>query len=192
MKKSLGSKVYVYPTPVWVVGTYDREGKPNIMTVAWGGVVCSKPPCVGISLRQATYTYDCLMTKKAFTVSIPSRKYAAEADFIGMASGRDIDKFKETGLTAVRAEFVDAPFVDEFPIILECKLVHTLEIGLHTEFVGEIVDVKADASVLNYIGVPEIEKINPIVYETGTQNYWSLGDFIQKGFTSDRTRFSKD
>jgi len=192
MKKSLGSKVYVYPTPVWVVGTYDREGKPNIMTVAWGGVVCSKPPCVGISLRQATYTYDCLMTKKAFTVSIPSRKYSAEADFIGMASGRDIDKFKETGLTAVRAEYVDAPFVDEFPIILECKLVHTLEIGLHTEFVGEIVDVKADSSVLNYIGVPEIEKINPMVYETGTQNYWALGDFIQKGFTSDRTRFSKD
>ena len=71
MKKSLGPKTLAFPTPVWVVGTYDAEGKPNIMTAAWAGIVCSQPPCVGVSLRKATYTYGSLMLKKAFTVSIP-------------------------------------------------------------------------------------------------------------------------
>ena len=101
MKKSLGAKTLAYPTPVWVVGSYDSEGKPNIMTVAWGGICCSQPPCVTVSLRKATYSYGNIMARKAYTVSIPSVRYLREADYVGIYSGRHEDKFAETGLTAV-------------------------------------------------------------------------------------------
>src|SRR4030066_2352802 len=124
MKKSMGAKTLVFPTPVWVVGTYDQAGKPNMMTVAWGGICCSMPPCIAVSLRKATYTYGSLMERKAFTVNVPSEDYVKEADYIGLASGRDVDKFAATGLTAVKSDLVDAPYVKEFPLILECKVIH--------------------------------------------------------------------
>jgi len=101
MKKSFGAKTLIFPAPVWCVGSYDTSGKPNIMTIAWGGICCSKPPCVTISLRKATYTYGNIMERKAFTLNVPSEQYVQEADYFGIASGRDVDKFKETGLTAV-------------------------------------------------------------------------------------------
>ena len=68
MKKSLGVKTLAFPTPVWIVGTYDREGKPNVMTVAWGGICCSEPKCINISLRKNRYSYDNIMERKAFTI----------------------------------------------------------------------------------------------------------------------------
>ena len=149
MKTSLGPRTLVYPTPVFIVGTYDDEDKPNVMAVAWGGICCSKPPCVSIAVRKATYTYGNLVARKAFTVSIPSCEHVAAADYFGMASGRDEDKFAVTGLTPVRSEVVDAPYVDEFPLALECSIVHVAELGLHTLFVGEIKDVKAEESGLD-------------------------------------------
>ncbi|KRT71616.1 MAG: hypothetical protein XU12_C0037G0001, partial [Deltaproteobacteria bacterium CSP1-8] len=106
MKKSMGAKTLVFPTPVWVVGTYDKEGKPNMMTVAWGGICCSMPPCVAVSLRKATYTYGSLMERKAFTVNVPSEFHCREADYIGIVSGKNTDKFAATGLTPVRSEVV--------------------------------------------------------------------------------------
>ena len=135
MKKSLGPKTLLYPIPVWVVGTYDQEEKPNVMTIAWGGICCSKPPCVAISLRKATYSYGNILERKAFTVNIPSEAHAIEADYIGLVSGRNEDKFTATGLTPVKSEIVDAPYLKEFSLILECKVIHVLEIGLHTQFV---------------------------------------------------------
>lgn len=182
MKKSCGAKVLVFPTPVWVVGTYDSNGKPNAMTVAWGGVCCSKPPCVTVSLRKATYTYQSILDRKAFTVSIPSVAHLKEADYMGMASGRDVNKFEKTGLTPVKAEFVDAPYVEEFPVVLECKLVNVTELGLHTMFVGEIVDVKADESVIGENGKPSIESVKPFLYDTGTMGYFCTGSKIGQGF----------
>ncbi|MCR4308809.1 MAG: flavin reductase, partial [Deltaproteobacteria bacterium] len=83
MKRSFGAKTLVFPIPVWVVGTYDRMGKPNVMTAAWGGICCSSPPCVAVSLRKATYTYGNIVERKAFTISVPSEAYAREADYIG-------------------------------------------------------------------------------------------------------------
>jgi len=97
-----------------------------------------------ISLRKATYSYGNIVERKAFTVNIPSEKYVKEADYFGTVSGRDVDKFKESGLTSVKSELVDAPYIQEFPLVLECKLIRTIEIGLHTQFIGEIMDVKAD------------------------------------------------
>lgn len=183
MKKSLGPKTLLYPTPVWVVGTYDSEGRPNVMTIAWGGICCSKPPCVAVSLRKVTYSYSNMVERKAFTVNIPSEGYASQADYFGLVSGRNEDKFADTGLTPVKSDLVDAPFVKEFPLVLECKLAHTLEIGLHVQFVGEILDVKADESVLNEKGQPDIEKIKPFIFSPEPRRYHKVGDYIGEPFS---------
>jgi len=183
MKQSLGAKTLVYPTPVFVVGTYDKEGKPNVMTAAWGGICCSQPPCVAVSLRKATYTYGNIIARKAFTISIPSEVHVKQADYFGMVSGRDEDKFAESGLTPVKSDLVDAPYVKEFPLILECRLVHTFELGLHTQFVGEVVDVKVEKSVMGKGLMADIGKVRPLSFAPDAQSYYGLGDFIGNAFS---------
>ena len=186
MKKSFGAKTLIFPTPVWCVGSYDADGKPNIMTIAWGGICCSVPPCVTVSLRKATYTYGNIMEKKAYTLSVPSKSYAKEADYYGMVSGRDVDKFKETGLTPEKSELVDAPYVKEFPMVLDCSVIHTFEIGLHTQFVGEVLDVKIDEQLLSDHGKPDITKIQPIIFSPGAGCYHGVGEFIGKAYDMGR------
>ena len=127
-----------------MVGTYDQGGKPNLMNAAWWGICCSRPPCIAVSLRKATYSYAGIVGRKAFTVGIASEARMVEADYVGITSGRDVDKFATAGLTPVKSDLVDALYAAEFPIILECRLLHLAEIGLHTQFIGEIVDVKAE------------------------------------------------
>lgn len=183
MKNSLGAKTIVPTTPIWVVGTYNREGKPNAMTAAWGGICCSKPPCLYVSLRKATSTYSNIVKRKAFTVSIPSEKDVKEADYFGIASGKKVDKFLATGLTPVKSDLVDAPYVKEFPLIFECTAIKIVEIGLHTEFIGEIMDVKADSSVLNEKNIPDIEKVKPIIWNIAGMTYHKVGSPIGKAFS---------
>ena len=183
MKNSLGAETIVPTTPVWVVGTYDREGKPNVMTAAWGGVCCSRPPCIYVSLRKATYTYRNIMKRKSFTVSIPSETYTKEADYFGIASGKTVDKFSATGLTPVKSDLVDAPYVKEFPLIIECKVIQIIKIGLHTEFIGEIVDVKADSLVLNEKNLPDIKKVKPIIWNPAGMTYHKVGKRIGQAFS---------
>lgn len=183
MKKSLGAKSIIYPTPVLVVGTYDKDGKANIMTVAWGGICCSRPPCVAISIRKATYTYGNILERKAFTINIPSEMQVKEADYFGIVSGRKKDKFIETGLTPIHSELVDAPYIQEFPFALECKLIKTVEIGLHTQFMGEILDLKADESVLNEYEALDIEKVKPILFAPESRTYYGLGRYLAKAFS---------
>ena len=136
MKHSLGARTLLFPTPVLMVGTYDQAGKPNLMNAAWGGICCSQPPCIAVSLRKATYSHSCITERKAFTVGIACESRMVEADYVGIASGRDVDKFAATGMTPVRSELVDAPYAAEFPVVLECRLLHVVEIGLHTQFIG--------------------------------------------------------
>ncbi len=183
MKKSLGAKTIVYPTPVFIVGTYDKAGKPNAMNVAWGGLCCSNPPSVAISLRKATYTYGNIVERKAFTVNIPSENYVKEADHFGIASGSKEDKFSATKLTSVKSDLVDAPYIKEFPLVLECKLTHTVEIGLHTQFIGEIVDVKVEESVLGEGGIIDIEKMRPFLYAPEIRAYYGIGKCLGKAFS---------
>lgn len=183
MKKSIGAKTIVYPTPVFIVGTYDKDGKSNAMSAAWAGICCSSPPCISVSLRKATYTYGNIVEHRAFTVSIPSQDFVREADYLGIASGRNEDKFFATKLTPVKSDLVNAPYVKEFPLILECKLLHTLEIGLHTLFVGEILDIKADETVLGDDGLPRIEKIKPLIFSPVSPEYYSVGKYLGKAFS---------
>jgi flavin reductase (DIM6/NTAB) family NADH-FMN oxidoreductase RutF len=181
MKKSLGAKTLICPAPVWAVGSYDKQGKPNVMTIAWGGICCSAPPCVTVSLRKATYTYESLMERKAFTINVPDEKHARQVDYFGLVSGKTEDKFKESGLTPIKSDLVDAPYIKEFPLVLECKLIKTVELGLHTQFIGEIMDVKADESVLDDEGLLDMKKVLPLIYSIGTASYYGIGQYIGKG-----------
>jgi flavin reductase (DIM6/NTAB) family NADH-FMN oxidoreductase RutF len=183
MKISLGARTAAYPTPVFVVGTYDACGKPNVMTVAWGGICCSDPPCVAVSMRKATYTYGNLMERKAFTVSIPSVDHMQAADYFGIASGRDVDKLAVTGCTPVRSDLVDAPYVGECPVVLECKVVNVAELGLHTQFVGQIMDVKVDESCLDENGKLSAELVRPFSWAPIDNHYYALGERLGRGFT---------
>ncbi|HEC98532.1 MAG TPA: flavin reductase family protein [Nitrospirae bacterium] len=187
MKKSLGPKTIIYPTPVLVIGTYDSNGKANAMTASWGGICCSQPPCIAVSLRKATYSYDNIVEHKAFTINIPSEDYIREADYFGTVSGRKEDKFAITGLTPVKSDLVDAPYIREFPLILECKVIHTFEIGLHTQFIGEVMDLKAEESVLGEIGVPDIERVKPFLFTPESRTYYGLGKLLGKAFSIGRS-----
>jgi len=183
MKQSLGAKTLIFPAPVLMVGTYDQTGKPNLMNAAWGGICCSDPPCVTVSLRKARHSYAGIVERKAFTVGIANEAKMTEADYVGISSGKDADKFSVANLTPVRSELVDAPYAEEFPIILECRLLHTLEIGIHTQFIGEIVDVKADKATLGDDGLPDILKIKPLVYDTAHKGYHAVGPLLGKAFS---------
>jgi flavin reductase (DIM6/NTAB) family NADH-FMN oxidoreductase RutF len=183
MKISFGAKPLVFPTPVWIVGSYDEEGKPNVMAAAWGGICCSRPPCIAVSLRKATYSYGNIVSRKAFTVGVPSEEHVREADYIGIVSGRDTDKFASARLTPVRSALVDAPYVGEFPLVLECRLLHAIELGLHTQFVGEILDVKAEESARDANGHLDIEKVRPILFEPEVRTYHGVGRLLGNAYS---------
>lgn len=182
MKKSLGARTLVYPTPVFVVGSYNDDGRPNVMTAAWGGICNSRPPSVAVSLRPATLTHGNVVKRKAFTISIPSEDYAQQADYFGLASGREADKFGVTGLTAVASEVVDAPYVGEFPLVLECRVVATSDLGLHTQFVGEVVDIKADAEVFLTADCLDIKRVRPLLFAPDGRGYYGVGEFLGRAF----------
>lgn len=179
MKKSLGARVVPVAASAWLVGTYDAKDRPNAAAVAWAGVCCSKPPCLNFSLRKATYSYAAVLERKCFTLSVPSRQHVVATDFFGIYSGRDHDKFEITGLTPVKAEHVEAPYVGEFPLVFECRLVHHHELGLHTIFVGEILDAKCEADLLGADEKPDVMKLRPFVYGSG--DYFAVGRRIGAG-----------
>jgi flavin reductase (DIM6/NTAB) family NADH-FMN oxidoreductase RutF len=183
MKKSFGANTLIYPTPLWLIGTYDKNGKPDAAAIAWGGVCSSKPPCVAVSLRGATYTNGNILERKAFTVNVPSANQVEIADYCGMVSGRNVDKFAAAGITAVKSEKVDAPYIMEFPMILECSLLNHIEIGIHTHFIGEIMDVKVDESMLGPDGLPDIMKIQPVIFAPEKRAYHSVGKYLGEAFS---------
>ncbi len=184
MKKSIGPKTLLSAVPVLIVGSYDDRSNPNLMACAWGGICCSKPPCVNISLRKATYSYHNIVSRKAFTVNMLSSNQVKEADFYGIFSGRDHRKFEQTGITPVKSDIVDAPYGKEFPMVLECKVIHQIEIGLHTEFIGEILDIKIEDSLLDENEKVMGNKLNPILYIPEIREYYTLGKYLGKGFSA--------
>jgi flavin reductase (DIM6/NTAB) family NADH-FMN oxidoreductase RutF len=151
------------------------------MTAAWVGICCSKPPAVSVSLREATYTYGNIVERKAFTVNVPSRDQMKVADFLGIVSGRDADKFAAAGLTAMKSELVDAPLVAEFPLSLECRLLQSVKIGLHTLFVGEIADVKAEETALAD-GILTLDRVAPVLFSAGEQAYYGIDGKLGRAF----------
>ena len=183
MKRSIGAKTVIFPTPVFVVGTYDDDGKPNIMTVAWGGICASNPPSIAISVRKSRHTYKAIAANQAFTLSLPSVDQAKEADYAGIESGANVDKFAELELTPVKGSTVNAPYVGEFPLAVECALIHSFDLGSHVQFVGEIMDVKADEDVFDANGVVDITKVRPLTFSPSDGGYYGIGEYIGQSFS---------
>ncbi|MDR1796896.1 MAG: flavin reductase family protein [Clostridiales Family XIII bacterium] len=183
MKKSIGAQPATFPNPVFIVGTYGKDGAPDVATFAWGGTAASDPPALSVSVRPSRLTYENLLLKKAFTVSLPSAQYAAEADYFGIVSGRDADKFAKTGLTPVRAEFVDAPYVEEFPVNIECVVTQSLELGSHVLFVGEIKDIKVDEA-LAAAGANPWADGKVITFGANVNQYLAPGEEAAKAFSA--------
>jgi len=191
MKRSFGALSIAYPLPVFLVGTYDAAGKPDVMVAAWGGICCSDPPSIAVSIRPVRQTHKNLRLKKAFTVSIPTADIVSETDYCGIVSGTIVDKFARTGMTPVPAGTVDAPYVDECPVVLECRLKHGSRLGSHTLFIGEILDVKIDEAVLDAGGRPDITLMNPLIFDVLRAGYYTPGPFVGEAFVSGK-KFLKE
>ena len=180
----------LYPLPAVMVSVADREGKPNIFTVAWTGTVCSNPPMVSISVRPERYSYHCILETGEFVINLTTKKLAYAADFCGVKSGREVDKFKEMHLTAAQAKEVKAPLIAESPVCLECRVKQTILLGSHTMFVADVVSVSIDETYLDSDNRFRLDRANPIVYSHGT--YFELGEAIgQFGYSVAKKKSNK-
>ena len=192
-KQSLGPQPLLYPEPALLIASYAEDGKPNVMTAAWGGICSSDPLSLTVSIRSAPYSHGAIQARRAFTVNIASEEMMVGMDFAGIVSGRKYDKFAATGWTAIKAEKVDAPYIDESPVVLECRLSQTVQVGIHTMFIAEILDVKANTSCLDATGkYPEMEKVKPIVFDSGSKNYYGLGKLLGRGFSCGKELIEKE
>lgn len=162
----------LYPVPVVMVTCADLSGKPNIITLAWTGTVNSNPPMVSISVRKERYSYRMILEKGQFAVNLVTDKLAFAADYCGVKSGRDIDKFAEMKLTQGKASIIDVPLIEESPVNLECEVVNRLELGTHDMFIGRIVAVDVDDRLIDKKGRLCLERAGLICYSHG--EYWTL------------------
>jgi len=183
-RKSLSPTTLLFPTPVVLVTCVDEAGRPNIITLAWTGVVNSEPPMVGISIRPVRHSYDCVRKTKQFVVNLPTREMVRKVDACGVLSGRDTDKFASVGLTPVPAQKVRAPLIDECPVQMECEVKQVIALGSHELFLGQIVAVHVKEEIQNEKGRVDIGKAHPFVFCPGALEYWSLGERLgHYGFT---------
>jgi flavin reductase (DIM6/NTAB) family NADH-FMN oxidoreductase RutF len=186
MKKAFGAKTIVLPTPVFIVGSYDENDRPNIMNAAWGGICSSDPPCVAVSIRPSRQTCANIRHHNAFTINLPSAAQVKAADYAGMVSGKEVNKFEKAGLTPVPAGKVHAPAVAEFPMTLECRVYQAHEIGVHTWFAGEILDVLVDESVLDSNGHIDVAAMAPMIFNPENAHYYRIGDRVAQAFSAGR------
>lgn len=158
------------------------DGRPNIITLAWVGTVCSSPPMLSISMRPATYSHGLLTRTREFVLNIPGNGLLKVMDTCGSVSGRDVDKFVLTGLTPVPASQVQAPLIGECPVNIECRVQQILNLGLHDMFVSEILAVHVDEAVLDEKGRVDVAKMAPVAYGGG--RYWAVGQCLgEMGFS---------
>ncbi|MBQ9070218.1 MAG: flavin reductase family protein [Clostridia bacterium] len=179
MRKNFGSKTWLYPMPVLIVGTYDECGVPNAMNAAWGGIYDTNQ--VMLCLADEHKTTENIKKTGAFTVSFATADTVVACDFVGIASANDVpDKFARAGFHAMKSQHVNAPIIEELPMSVECRLVKFNEDGI---CIGEIVNVSADESILDEKGSVDAKKMNPISYDSATHAYWSIGERVGKAFS---------
>ncbi len=166
----------LFPCPVVLVTCVDSIGDPNIITLAWTGILCSEPPTIGLGIRPSRYSHSLIENGKEFVVNIPTTKILKETDYCGINSGKDTDKFSETKLTPEEADKIKAPLIRECPLNMECILKDRIPLGAHDLFLGEIVQVHIDQDILDEKGNVDFTKADPFVYNQG--EYWSLNKKI--------------
>ena len=165
----------LYPLPVVMVSAADKEGRDDIITVAWAGTVCTNPPMVSISIRPERYSYHMIRETGEFVINLTTEELAFATDYCGVKSGRDVDKFKETGLTREKAEKVKAPMIAEAPVSIECKVKEIRELGSHHMFIAQVAAVHADEKYMDEKNRFDLNRARPIVY--------SHGEYLGRGRT---------
>ena len=180
MRKNFGSKAWCYPMPVFIVGTYDENGKPNAMNAAWGGIDYDDQ--INLCLSAEHKSTINLQKAKAFTVSMGTVEQLVACDYVGITSGNKVeDKFEKAGWHATKSEFVNAPVIDELPMTIECELVSYDPEMCH--LVGRIVNVSADESILDEKGKIDPKKLRPITYDPVNHKYIALGEVVGNAFS---------
>ncbi|GAB6104735.1 MAG: flavin reductase family protein [Blautia sp.] len=157
----------LYPLPVVMVSTADKDGRDDIITVAWAGTVCTNPPMLSISVRPERFSYHMIRETGEFVVNLTTEELAFATDYCGVRSGRDVDKFKETGLTRQKADLVKAPMIAESPVNIECRVREIKELGSHHMFIAEVVAVHADEKYMDEKKRFDLNRAKPIVYSHG-------------------------
>ena len=164
----------LYPLPAVMVSTADKHGNSNILTIAWTGTVCTNPPMAYISVRPERYSYHMIKESGEFVINLTTRRLAHAADYCGVRSGRDVDKWKECGLTRGTASSLEyAPVIEEAPVHIECKVKEIRELGSHHMFLAEVTAVQADESYMDAKGKFDLNKTGLIAYSHGA--YMNLG-----------------
>ena len=163
----------LYPLPVVMVSVRDGEGKDNIITVAWAGTVCTNPPMVSISVRPERYSYHMLKESGEFVINLTTEELCRAADYCGVKSGRDVDKFRELGLKKEEASVVGAPMIGQSPVNIECRVTKVEELGSHHMFLACVEAVHADEAWMDEKGRFDLNKSLPVAYSHG--EYYGLG-----------------
>lgn len=166
----------LYPLPVVMVSVADKDGKNNIITIAWTGTICSNPPMVSISVRPERYSYDILKETGEFVINLTTKDLTYATDYCGVKSGRDVDKFKEMGLTPLPGKEVKAPLIAESPVNIECKVTQVIPLGSHDMFLAEVVAVHVDEKYMDEKGKFHLDKAEPIAYSHG--DYLATGELL--------------
>ena len=157
----------LYPVPAVLVSTADKEGKDNLITIAWTGTVCSDLPMTYISVRKERYSHHMLLETGEFAINLVTKKLCRAADFCGVRSGRDLDKFQAMSLTREKASTINVPLVKESPVNIECKVTQVIELGSHDMFLANVTAVQVDESLLDEKGKLDLNKAHLVAYSHG-------------------------
>ncbi len=182
----VGANALLPVCPVAFLGTYDENEQPNIMTVAWYGVVNSQPPIISVSVRHERKSYNNIIVNKAFTLSVPHEDQAKELDYAGIVSGNAQDKFSALRLSPCAGEHVQAPYVGECPFVVELSLVSSQNFGSHVCFFGEVMDIKIHENCFDKNKNIIPEKLSSLVYSPIVKEYMSLGSSKGRAYSLGR------
>lgn len=163
----------LYPVPAVMVSCGRTGEKPNIITVAWAGTICSDPAMVSISVRRERYSYNILMETGEFVINLVNRSLVRAADYCGVRSGRDVDKFQTLHLTPLPSAKIGAPGIEESPLNLECRVRQVIPLGTHDMFLADVVGVTVDEQYLDEKGTFHLNDSGLVAYSHGT--YFELG-----------------
>lgn len=166
----------LYPLPAVMISCKRPNEKANIITVAWAGTICSDPAMVSISVRPERYSYGIIDETKEFVINLTTTELAKATDFCGVRSGRDVDKFKEMGLTEQKSNVISAPGIAESPVNIECRVTEQKALGSHTMFIAEVVSVSVDDKYMDENGRFDLNSTGIMAYSHG--EYFSLGEKI--------------
>ena len=190
MKKDLGVVEAVYQMPVLMVAAYDKDGKVNVMNVAWGQIADEDK--IILFIGEGKRTWLNILESKAFTVALADEAHIEAADFFGIASGNKIDdKFERTGYHAVKSDKVNAPIIEEFPVVMECELLEHLKDEYVSAIVGKIVNVKAEESVLTEKGKVDVTKLRALMFDQFRSGYYVTGEKVGQAWNAGKDLIKK-